>query len=415
MKNIENSEKISQKIALFRYELIIPALNNTFPDKSAFQYFIRIASQPVKYIDGTEITISQQTIRAWYYSYKKHGFDGLIPKTRSDKGISRNLSNDVKNKIRKLKEENRRMTGTSIYLKLIEEGDIYKNDVSLSTVNRYLAAIRPTLGINIVEDMRAFEMEHSNELWQLDTTYCSYIEVDGKKTRTYLIMIVDDHSRMIVGYGFFLEDNGINVQKVLKKAILKYGVPKRIFTDNGKPYVNEQLKLICAQLQIDISRAQVFHGNQKGKVERAFKSVKEQWMYNTDFSKFRNVDDITADFSEYVNKKNNSEHKSLKDTPLNTFMEDAELIRRCDKEIVERAFYHTVKRNVYNDGTIKISNRQFETSQKYIGCKVTIKYIPDLSHVYIYEDDSYIEIKEVDKVANSKIKRNKPLYAEEEK
>lgn len=49
-------------------------------------------------------------------------------------------------------------------------------------------------------------------------------------------MIIDDHSRMIVGYGFFLEDNAVNVQTVLKRAIAKYGVPKRLYADNGKPY-----------------------------------------------------------------------------------------------------------------------------------------------------------------------------------
>ena len=66
---------------------------------------------------------------------------------------------------------------------------------------------------------------------------------------------------MIVGYGFFLEDNAVNVQTVLKRAIAKYGVPKRLYADNGKPYKNEQLPIICAQLQIQIIHAQVYHGN----------------------------------------------------------------------------------------------------------------------------------------------------------
>lgn len=75
-------------------------------------------------------------------------------------------------------------------------------------------------------------------------------------------MIIDDHSRMIVGYGFFLEDNAVNVQIVLKSAIAKYGVPKRLYMDNGRPYKNEQLPIICAQLQIQINHAQAYHGNQ---------------------------------------------------------------------------------------------------------------------------------------------------------
>lgn len=293
---MNNSKKddLDTKIALFRYELIVPVLNRTYPDRSALQYYKRIASNPLKYPDGTSREYSFQTIRYWYDTYQKEGFSGLMPKNRSDKGHSRKLNKTLKNKIMEMKKTNPRMTATSVYLKLIEDGDILKKDISLSTITRFIGS-KPEFNHVPIEDMRAFEMEHSNDMWQLDTTYCSYIKDSrGHRSRTYLIMIIDDHSRMIVGYGFFLEDNAVNVQTVLKRAIAKYGVPKRLYADNGKPYKNEQLPIICAQLQIQINHAQVFHGNSKGKVERAFKSVKEQWMYNTDFNQFKSIEDIDS-------------------------------------------------------------------------------------------------------------------------
>ena len=225
---MNNSKKddLDTKIALFRYELIVPVLNRTYPDRSALQYFKRIASAPLKYPDGTSREYSFQTIRYWYDTYQKEGFSGLMPKTRNDKGRSRKLNKTLKNKIIEMKQTNPRMTATSIYLKLIEDGNILKKDISLSTITRFIAS-KPEFNHIPVEDMRAFEMEHTNDMWQLDTTYCSYIKDSrGHKLRTYLIMIIDDHSRMIVGYGFFLEDNAVNVQTVLKRAISKYGVPK---------------------------------------------------------------------------------------------------------------------------------------------------------------------------------------------
>ena len=65
---MNNSKKddLDTKIALFRYELIIPVLNRTYPDRSALQYFKRIASAPLKYPDGTSKEYSFQTIRYWY-------------------------------------------------------------------------------------------------------------------------------------------------------------------------------------------------------------------------------------------------------------------------------------------------------------------------------------------------------------
>ena len=415
LMNNSKKDDLDTKIALFRYELIIPVLNRTYPDRSALQYFKRIASAPLKYPDGTSKEYSFQTIRYWYDTYQKEGFSGLMPKTRNDKGRSRKLNKTLKNKIIEMKQTNPRMTATSIYLKLIEDGNILKKDISLSTITRFIAS-KPEFNHIPVEDMRAFEMEHTNDMWQLDTTYCSYIKDSrGHKLRTYLIMIIDDHSRMIVGYGFFLEDNAVNVQTVLKRAIAKYGVPKRLYADNGKPYKNEQLPIICAQLQIQIIHAQVYHGNSKGKIERSFKSVKEQWMYNTDFDQFKNIEDIDSAFALYISKKNNSPHASLNgNTPVNVFMDDESSIRRVEAERLEKIFYHTATRKVANDATIRLNTKVFETKQEYIGSKITIKYKPDLSEVYIFDDDSYIKISEVKKVDNSKIKRKRPLFSKED-
>ena len=100
------------------------------------------------------------------------------------------------------------------------------------------------------EDMRR---EYPNDVWQGDTTYGPYITMDGKKYRTYLIHFIDDNSRLVVGHGFYLNDNAINVQKTLKKAIKTYGLPKQIYLDNGKSYKNCQLSLICARLGIKLT------------------------------------------------------------------------------------------------------------------------------------------------------------------
>ncbi|MEI3325230.1 MAG: Mu transposase C-terminal domain-containing protein [Thomasclavelia sp.] len=95
-------------------------------------------------------------------------------------------------------------------------------------------------------------------------------------------------------------------------------------------------------------------------------------------------------------------------------MNDSHMIKRIDRQQLEKIFYHTVTRKVINDATIRLNTKIYETKQEYIGTRVTIKYVPDLSHVFIYENDSYIEIYEVRKVDNSRIKRKRPLFAQEE-
>src|SRR5699024_471984 len=97
-------------------------------------------------------------------------------------------------------------------------------------------------------DRRAFVMPHSNDCWQADTSHGPYLTINGKKTLTYLIAIIDDASRFIVGAKFFFNDNSINLQDVFKSSIKKYGVPKKLFVDNGSTYKNDQFNIICASL-----------------------------------------------------------------------------------------------------------------------------------------------------------------------
>lgn len=59
-----------------------------------------------------------------------------------------------------------------------------------------------------------------------------YIKEEGKLRRTYLIYVIDDHSRLIVGARFFFNDNAYNFQLVLKDAIARYGLCKKLYLDN---------------------------------------------------------------------------------------------------------------------------------------------------------------------------------------
>ena len=63
-------------------------------------------------------------------------------------------------------------------------------------------------------------------------------------------MIIDDHSRLLVGGELFYNDNACNFQKVLKSAIATYGIPDKLYVDNGCSYSNEQLSMICVSLGV---------------------------------------------------------------------------------------------------------------------------------------------------------------------
>jgi putative transposase len=404
------------ELALLRYRIILPIVQNHYPDASQHQYMKKVSQEAVTFPDGKRKYIAPATIKAWLSQYRKYGFDGLVTRKRSDRGMSRSLSTDVKERIFALKQARPRKTAKSIYDELIEESILSAKDCSLATVQRYVARIRHQIHAPFIEDMKAFEMEFANDLWQIDTSQGPYLTLDGKRCKTYMIMIIDDASRMIVGYDIFLRDNAVNVQLVIKKAIAMYGVPKRIYTDNGTPYKNQQLELICAGLGIGLNRTAPYHGNQKGKIERNFKSVKEGWMYNIDTDHYHSVARLCESLGEYVNQKNNMKHASLSSTPWLRFLQDQDHIKRIAQEVLHQAFLHTVTRKVANDATIRLLCEVFETTLDYIGRNVQVKYAPDLSSVFIVDEEftppKWMPLKKVNKVENARVKRRQPLLSE---
>ncbi len=127
-----------------------------------------------------------------------------MPKKRSDAGKSRVLNEKAIAQIYYLKEKFPRINATLIYHKLIEDGFINQRDVSVSSVQRFIKHNQlKSLKNPNQKDRRAFEEAYPGGMYQADTSYTTYIKEGGKSRRTYLVHIVDDHSRLIVGARFF--------------------------------------------------------------------------------------------------------------------------------------------------------------------------------------------------------------------
>ena len=410
-------DAINNEIALFRYGLIAPVVTDSFEETSKSEYFKKVASK--KYIvNGHEEQYSWQTIKWWYLKYLKYGYNALINKTRNDCHSSRKLKDETINRIKELKKEFPHISGTLIYNKLSEDGFINPNDICLGTVLKFIRDNKIIFNETENIDRRAFVMENANDCWQADTSHGPYLTINGKKTLTYLIAIIDDASRLIVGARFYYNDNSYNLQDIFKSAIKKYGVPKKLFVDNGTTYKNDQFNIICANLGLVLIHARPYSGASKGKVERFFHTMKETWMRGLNWNDIKSIDELNNLLDEFINKYNNSNHSSLKDendeniSPNTRWFKDYNKIKKLDNNFIDIAFLHTAYPTIRSDAIAYIKSHEFEVDMKYIGKKITVKYNPfDFSTAWIYDDGKLIEdIHLVNKVDNSKIKRKNTLY-----
>jgi len=402
-------EEKFQKIALFRYSLIAPAVVNTFEAPSLAQYFRNVAEKEHLYPDGRHVKVSFHSLERWLYKYKKHGLIGITPKVRGDIGKPRALSAGAIEEIHRLRKKFPYITGKAIYSKLIESGVVNASNTSLATVQRFIRSNDLKASAQNAQEVKAFEMEFANDCWQSDASAGPVIRISGKKTQTFLIALIDDASRHLVHTQFYTSENAVNMQDALRQAIAKFGIPRMLYADNGGAFNNLQLQLICASLGIVLVHSQPYVAKSRGKIERAFRTVKDGWMNATDWNLFSSLEDADASLSDHLTKNyTNYKHGSLECTPKERFMQDYERIRHIPIEELKLHFLHRQERRVSNAATIKLFGNEYETPQQFIGSKIKIRYLPtDKSELFIFSDDGKLihTIYPVKKVENSRIKR----------
>lgn len=394
--------------AHFRFALIAPVIQGLFPDASAAAYYRRITECPLTRPDGTPFRYDAKTLEKWTNLYRRGGMDALLPQPRSDKGSTRVLDDVSIEEIYRLREKYPKINATMVHTMLIQNGFISAS-VSTRAIQRFIKIhdLKSARNPN-VRDRKAFEEPEFGCMWQCDTCYLPYIKENGRSRRTYLIMIIDDHSRLIVGGRIFYNDNAYNFQKVLKQAIATYGIPDKLYLDNGSSYSNEQLTFICGSVGCLELHTPVRDGASKGKVERNFRTLKDRWLHALDVSQIQSLDAFNELLKAYIHRHNTTVHSATKESPLDRFLRTRSHIRTPkSSEWLDACFHNRITRKVNNDSCISIDGVYYDAPQQFIGMKVEIRYLPgQMDRAYILYEDTRYPIPATDKVANSRTKRS---------
>lgn len=398
-------------IALMRYSVIAPLITGLSDNYDSLTAFFNDASvKGVLHPDGSVKHYAPGTIQKWYFNYKNGGFDALIPSGRADLGKPRKLDSELQEQIRFLKTNYPRMSASAIYRQLHDNGSVKHGDVSESTINRYVNLITLQTKSTTNQDMRRYERPHINEVWCGDTSVGPYLKTsDGKKHKVFIIALIDDASRFIVGIDVFFNDNFINLMSVMKSAVSKYGRPQMFNFDNGSSFKNKQMELLAARIGSVIHYDQPYSPTQKAKIERWFRTMKDQWMASLDIREFSSLDELRGNLLAYVHKYNQTVHSSLKGlSPLDRFFSEPDRIRRLSDEDIETSFLLEIDRRVSSDSVIVINQIEYEVDCRFARQRIKLRYSPDFRDIFVVEADGTLTpIRLLNKTENAFVKREK--------
>lgn len=399
-----------QQIALFRYSVIAPLETGTSnPDISNNEFFRQAAKKTYTAPDGRPTTIGASTIEKWHRCYKKDGFEGLLPQSRKDEGVSRKLDQDLQSQIRFMKTQHPRMTAAEIYRQLLANGSIAIGQVSESTIERFVRYLKAEAEMTDNKDMRRYERPHINEVWYGDTCYGPYLDTDDGKKRVYFIALIDDASRFMVAADIFFNDNFENLMGVIKSAVSKFGRPKLFSFDNGSTYRNLQMELLAARIGSSVHYCEPFTPTSKSKIERWFLTLRMQYLASLDMRRFHSIGEIRSDFAAYVARYNQTPHSSLDGmTPQDRFFSEPEQIRRLSEDDIDHSFLLEVDRRVSSDSVITIDKTEYEVHYRYAKQRIRLRYSPDMAKVFVVEPSGELTpIRLLNKRENALVKRER--------
>lgn len=242
-----------------------------------------------------EYGISPRTGYKWLRRYQAQGVQGLWEQSRRPMHSPRKSSPELEAAVLQVRQWQPTWGGRKIRWQLAQDG--WSSLPAASTITAILQRhqqIPPAESEKHVAFQR-FEMEHPNQLWQMD--FKGHFEmVNGSVCHP--LTVLDDHSRFLVGLQACHAERAKTVKFRLENIFAEYGLPERMLMDNGSVWqgYHTGLTFWLVRLGIQVVHGRPYHPQTQGKDERLHRTLKEELLRG---QAFFNLQDCQAKFETW--------------------------------------------------------------------------------------------------------------------
>ena len=348
--------------------------------------------------DATGRCYAVRTLEDWWYAYQKDGFAALEQQRRADQGTFRAIDGDTGRWLIDQVCQYPTIQVKVLYGHWEQEG---KALPPLRSVYRYLKRHgydRKTLLAGRLDTgpTKAFAVPHVNDLWMVDFSPGPRIRTEeGKAIRTQLCIIVDDCSRLIPFAAYYLKGNTEAFLNTLKESVLRRGVPLKLYTDQGKPFVNQHAHIVCANLGVRLLHAKPYHAWSKGKCERLIQTIQRGFesTLRIDGNQAHSLEELNQKLSTWIQVTyHHRVHSSTGLTPEARYHQELAQVRKLELDPfgVEHLFYTRIERTVRKDGTVRINKKLYEVDLSLRALRVELCFDPfSLHHIEVWHQDVF--------------------------
>ena len=397
---------IRETIALKRFEIISPVLAE--PARAQNEYFRQQAEREHLFPRYGLRKVRVSTMKTWLKKYRTGGFDALKPKSRADGGRPRRLDEHTLKVIEVKCKAYPYFSAQRLYEELREQGLLGQPPIHYNTLLRIVKS-QGWLAVKQRTDVRkAFEVDNVNDLWICDFMHGPSVRSHNRSVKAILCAILDDHSRMVVGHAFSASETISALTLVLKDAFLAYGIPKRLYVDNGPSFSSDLLSKSCAMAGISLIHSKPYDSPSRGKVERVFRTIRDRFL--SGIQEGITLQDLNQAFWLWLQEDYHHKlHNGIGDKPIDRYNASLARIelRRLSKAELDEIFLIRHERFVNNDATISFKGALYEVPSAYIRQKIELRHpVDDPQELFLYDSGVRVcKIKLLDKKENARIFR----------
>ena len=373
-------EKDRQEIGLLRYALIRDAADPGLSRAQRGRLLRAVADREHVGPDGRLVRVGRTTLGRWVRAYRRGGFDALVPQP---KVVPVRTPAEALELAFALKRERPERTAAQVHEIMLTTAEDRDRVPGLRTLQTHLARA----GLNVRADGRSpgkvygrFEAAARNELWTGDGLHGPKL-ADGA-ARAVLLAFIDDHSRLLVGWRWGTGEDVFRLEVALRAGLMSRGVPAAILVDRGSAFVSSQLLRACAVLGVRLIHASPRAATTKGKIERFFRTVRDQFLVEIDDGvELAELNRLFSAWLEIVYHRRTHSETGL--SPLARF-DSAGVPQLPTPALLREAFLWSVERTVTKTATVSLHGNSYEVDAALVGRKVQLVFDPfDLTRIEV--------------------------------
>jgi putative transposase len=373
------------QIALHRWAVIAEATSDRLSAAERGVLVRAVAGRIHTHPDGSTRRYSRGTIDRWIRSWRRAGLAGLRPSERSDAGTVR-AHPELAEEAVALRLELPSRSAAQIASILFHRHGVTVSERTVRDQLRRRGLHREALEAE-PKVFGRYEAARPNERWITDVMVGPWVphpKVD-RSVRAKLFLVVDDHSRLLVDGVFYAYENARSCQEMLRRAIVRRGVPEVLYADNGAPFKNAWLARTCAVLGVRLVHSQPYSPQGRGKQERLNRYIRDAFLAEAThqgIDSLEQLNDLFAAWAEAV--ANRRVHAETHQPPIERF-EAQGPHRAVDPERLREAFRWSVTRKVTRTATVALEGNQYAVDPALVSRRVELRYDPeDLTRIDVF-------------------------------